>query len=62
MTTNDDYRDCKNCRHSTQAYSALLCLAENLPKPVAFMRDPRSSCGYEGALYEEKTKYEDIEK
>lgn len=50
----DDYPDCNDCRSMTSSYHAKLCLAENLPKPVSYMRDPRSSCGPEKRLFDPK--------
>ena len=46
--------DCRECQHSKQSYGKLLCLVLNTPRPVEFMRDPRSECGHEGSLFEAK--------
>lgn len=54
--------DCRQCRHSTPAYHALLCRVENLPKPVEYMRDARSSCGLEGALFDPKPTQKELER
>lgn len=55
--------DCRQCKYSVMSYSSLLCKAENLPKPVEYMRDPRSSCGLEAILFEPKQerKYSEFE-
>ena len=47
-------KDCRECKNSMISYSKLMCTAQNFPKPVEYMRDERSSCGLEGALFEEK--------
>lgn len=47
-------KDCRECKHATKSYNQWLCTAMNLPRPTSFMRDARSECGLEGALWEEK--------
>lgn len=52
--------DCKDCANVTTSYHAELCLAENLPKPATYMRDPRSRCGPEGLLFEPKPTQKEL--
>jgi hypothetical protein len=45
-------RDCRECVYALHSNSAWLCMVMQLPKPTSYMRDPRSECGLEGALFE----------
>ena len=47
-------KDCRECTNSLRSNGAWLCVAMNLPKPTSYMRDARSGCGLEGALWEPK--------
>ncbi len=58
---NKDYRDCEGCRNLITGYSADLCKALQLPKPVAYMRSPLSQCGPEKMLFEPERKYAEFD-
>ena len=44
---------CQQCNWAIKSYGALLCRAENIPKPTAFMRHEKSPCGLEGRMFED---------
>jgi hypothetical protein len=46
--------DCRECKFSMIMRGQLMCLAHSFLKPVEYMRDARSMCGLEGALFESK--------
>lgn len=48
--------DCRQCKNSVKSYSALLCTAMNMPRPVEFMRHECSECGPHAMMFEDKDK------
>ncbi len=47
-------KDCRECLHSTKAYSQYLCRVTETVRPTNSVRDTRSECGPEGKLWEPK--------
>jgi hypothetical protein len=45
-------KDCRECHWSIKKGLTYLCTAFGHPKPTSYMRDARSECGLEGALFE----------
>ncbi len=46
-------KDCADCRSGQKVInSQRICDAMQLPKPVKYMRDPKSNYGPEGMLFE----------